>query len=201
MLRSQGRDLRRGVAGDTRVDAEARLVGHLRSLASPNSAVVGAYVADDGEPDLAPWIDRLRADGATVALPVVGTDRDATMTFRPWPAGRALEPGRWGIRVPAGAGRAVVPDIVVVPIVRFDRHGDRLGRGAGCYDRWLAAHDAAITVGVAFECQRVERLPVEPHDVPLDVIVTELGVRFPRARHGRCPVPVAAFGQDGVRCA
>lgn len=174
-------------------------MGHLRSVARPAMATVGAYLADDGEPDLEPWIDQLRAAGATIALPVPGPESDPVMSFRVWPAGGALAPGRWGIPVPVGDGPAVVPELVVVPMVRFDRHGHRLGRGAGCYDRWLAAHHGVLSAGVAFEFQRVGRVPVEAHDVPLDLVVTDLGVRFPPRTRGGCSVPVDGFGQDGVQ--
>ena len=90
----------------------------------------------------------------------------------------ALAPGAFGTREPAGG--AVVPvgdaEVVLTPGLAFDRMGARLGRGGGFYDRLLT--DAALTarrVAVCFACQVVERVPVEPHDVEIDAIVTEDG--------------------------
>ena len=65
-----------------------------------------------------------------------------------------------------------MPDVVFVPLVGFTPDGARLGMGAGHYDRWLEAHPAALAIGMAWDCQEVAALPLEPHDRPLAAIVT-----------------------------
>lgn len=204
-LRSEGRRARVEISDDDRVHAELRLIGHLRTLSPETLAgarsVVGGYVADDGEPDIGPWLEQLRSRHVEVALPVpTGPERDASMHFRRWQDGETLEPGRYGIPCPPDRpGRAVVPDVVIVPLVRFDPSGNRLGRGAGYYDRWLAGNPC-VAIGVAFEAQRVGEVPTRDHDVALDIVVTELGVRFPGRNRGDCRVPMPDVDKDGMRC-
>lgn len=85
--------------------------------------------------------------------------------------------GRHGIEEPAGGEvwQPSGPVLVACPLVGFDRHGNRLGMGMGCYDRWLAEHraDVACLVGLAFSCQELSDIPRERHDVPMDYVVTE----------------------------
>lgn len=96
-----------------------------------------------------------------------------------------LEPGMLGIlepradlrRADARAVRLEAPDLVVVPGVAFDREGGRIGQGAGYYDRLLARAPAGVAyVGIAFECQLVDAIPVLPHDVRMHKVVTERAV-------------------------
>ncbi len=178
-LRAEGRARRRAVAGAERSVAEERLVGHLGSLALAANACVGVYVSDDGEPSLDALVSVLRGRGHRVALPVptAGSD-DFTMEFRPWLEADELVAGRFGIPCPP-ARASIVPGVVLVPLVRFDATGNRMGRGAGFYDRWLSRHDANA-IGTAFECQRAGALEAQPHDVAMQAIVTELGIRFIR---------------------
>jgi 5-formyltetrahydrofolate cyclo-ligase len=107
-----------------------------------------------------------------LALPAVSGE---AMQFRAWGLGEPLESGAHGTQHPA-AGRNVVPDVVIAPLVAFDRRGHRLGRGGGFYDRAIArlrAHGMPLVVGVAFDAQEVESVPVEPADQHLDWIITE----------------------------
>lgn len=176
-LRRAGRQARRSISGPTRSNAERRLASHLRSLQLPVSASVGVYIADDGEPDLADFVAALRSGGNDLALPVPADDAgDFTMVFRPWEADDELTPGRFGIPCPPSRP-PVEPDVVVVPLVRFDASLNRMGRGAGFYDRWLHGR-RVVPIGTAFEVQRAPHLKPEPHDVAMAAIVTELGIRF-----------------------
>jgi 5-formyltetrahydrofolate cyclo-ligase len=107
-----------------------------------------------------------------LALPVVAGD---ALQFRAWTLGDPLEPGAHGTQHP-GAGKTIVPDVVIAPLVAFDRRGHRLGRGGGFYDRAIArlrTHGLPLVVGVAFDAQEVDAIPVEPSDQHLDWIVTE----------------------------
>lgn len=150
-----------------------------RRLDRATGALVGAFIADDGEPDLTPTLERLRAVGYRVALPMFADQpEDQAMRFGEWTAGATLTPGRFGIPVPPTSS-TVAPETLLVPLVAFDSTLNRMGRGAGFYDRYLAAAETKpYTVGVAFEVQRVDDVLAQAHDVALDAIVTELGVRF-----------------------
>ena len=92
-----------------------------------------------------------------------------------------MEEGPFGAMIPA-AGGWIVPEILIVPLVAFDRKGGRLGYGGGFYDRTLAelrASGPVLAIGFAFAAQEAEDLPLEPTDQPLDLIVTEAGVIEP----------------------
>jgi 5-formyltetrahydrofolate cyclo-ligase len=107
-----------------------------------------------------------------LALPIVAGD---ALQFRAWTLGDPLEAGAHGTQHPA-TGKTVVPDVVIAPLVAFDRRGHRLGRGGGFYDRAIArlrAHGLPLVVGVAFDAQEVDAIPVDPSDQHLDWIVTE----------------------------
>jgi 5-formyltetrahydrofolate cyclo-ligase len=110
-----------------------------------------------------------------VALPVV-TARGLPLGFRRWRPGDVLVSGAFGLLVPGPSAEPVMPQLVLVPLLAFDRQGGRLGYGAGFYDRTLAVLRAAgpvIAIGVAYADQEVPAVPVEPHDQPLDWIATE----------------------------
>jgi 5,10-methenyltetrahydrofolate synthetase len=139
-----------------------------------SSKVVTAYWPFRGEPDLLDWLDGLRTRGATCALPVVIAPR-TPLVFRRWQRGAALTPGVWNIPVPAD-GEEVVPDIVLAPLVGFDPDCYRLGHGGGFFDRTLAslARRPRI-VGVGYARLALRTIYPQPHDIPMDVIVTEEG--------------------------
>ena len=137
--------------------------------------IVAGYVPirDEMEPGGAMAV--LRHSGARLCLPVV-TGKDAPLAFRAWDFGQPLIEGAHGIRIPGEDAETVAPDLLLVPLLGWSQEGGRIGYGAGHYDRTLAALRAAgpvIAVGLAFETQRVWDLPQEPHDQPLDWIVTE----------------------------
>ncbi len=142
--------------------------------ASDGSTHVAAFIPFEDEPDLRPAFSRIECGGAHVLLPVVA-ERDAPLVFRRWVRGCALVRGPLGTRHPAD-GPDERPDLVLVPLLAFDRAGHRLGRGAGYYDRTLAGLAGCRAVGVAWACREVETVPVGPFDVALDAIVTENGV-------------------------
>ncbi len=109
------------------------------------------------------------------ALPVV-VDRDAALVFRLHEPGEAMAPDALGIAAPTPAAAQVMPDVVFAPVLAFDRRGGRLGQGGGHYDRTIAGLRAAkpvLVVGVAYAGQELPDIPMEPHDEPLDAILTE----------------------------
>lgn len=174
-LRAAGRLARSRVVGTARVDATAAVVAHLLHLPEVRRArrvLVTAAVGD--ELDLVGLRGRLLDDGTTVALPVVDGDDLVPVDLAP---GTELVPG-WGeVPEPVGPPSDGPVDVVVVPALVLDRNGGRLGYGGGHFDRFLAGPGAAATaVGAVFHEQLVPRVPTLPHDVALDVVVTDRGV-------------------------
>ncbi len=132
------------------------------------------------EPDLRPllasWANE-NQDGFTALLPVVIGESRA-LAFRAWSPGTALVLDRYGIPAPA-AGDFLIPQVLLLPVNGFDAAGYRLGYGGGYFDRTLASLcPRPLAVGVGFELSRLDSIRPEPHDQPLDVLVTEAGI-FP----------------------
>jgi 5-formyltetrahydrofolate cyclo-ligase len=126
---------------------------------------------------------RLRARGATTALPVVVAPR-TPLVFREWHPGVALAAGAMGIAYPVGS-RELVPDHVLLPMNGWDAGGFRLGYGAGYFDRTLASLPARpLVIGVAYELARLETIHPQPWDIPADFVVTERGT-YRRSPGGR----------------
>ena len=145
----------------------------IEGLVSPG-AVIGLYSETSEEAPASGYARWFFEAGHKIALPWFAA-RTAAMEFRMWdnPFGDdGLEKGPWGVRQPVDLAPTTTPDLVFVPLVGFTSDGARLGMGAGHYDRWLAAHPQALTIGMAWDCQEVPTLPLEPHDRPLDAIVT-----------------------------
>jgi 5,10-methenyltetrahydrofolate synthetase len=139
---------------------------------------VGFYWPLKGEFDacaaIAIWLARDARHEA--GLPVI-RGAGEPLDFHAWAPDMPMKDGRHRIPEPV-SGRVVIPDLLFVPCVGFDDDGYRLGYGGGYYDRTLAQWPGAtrpVTVGVAFEACRTGALPREPHDIPLDAIVTEAG--------------------------
>ena len=127
------------------------------------------------ELDPRPLMRRLEALGATLALPRTPR-RGQPLTFHRWDAGTQLVTSRFGVTEPAPETPIVIPDLVLVPLLAFDRTGARLGYGGGYYDVTLAALRSSgpvFALGLAYSAQEVERVPTEPHDVRLDAVLTE----------------------------
>lgn len=143
------------------------------------------YLPAGGEIDPRPLLQHCLRSGARCCLPVLSPLHEGKMYFVPVREGDALQYNRWGIAEPA-PHRLITPwalDLVFVPLVGFDRQGNRLGMGKGFYDRrfafrgrrplrdWPAPH-RPILAGLAHDCQQVEQIPAEAWDVRLDVIFT-----------------------------
>lgn len=169
---------RRKALAEAHPDAGRALAGHFPDEAWPAvGAVVAGYVPVRGEIDPFPLMETFLLEQAQLALPVVeGTG--LPLTFRAWAPGDDLEAGAFGIGVPGPRKPSLLPSLVLVPLVAFDARCHRIGYGAGFYDRTLTALRASgpvLTVGLAYEGQRVGRVPMDRHDVALDYVVTESG--------------------------
>lgn len=172
-LRSAARQARRSASGLSGA-AEGVRDQFLGAIA-PVASVVAGYWPFGDELDVRPLLRQLHERGDRLALPVCGP-RGTPLTFRAWTPGSVLVPGRYGIAEPVAGQTALVPAVVLVPLLAFDRAGRRLGYGAGYYDRTLAGLREAgpvLSIGIAYSAQEVVRVPVGAHDERLDWIVTE----------------------------
>ncbi len=156
----------------------ATLAAALLPLARlPPFRVVGGYHPIGAELDPRPVLARLTAGGAIIALPAV-PHRDGPLIFRSARALDALVPDALGVLAPPPSAPALIPDLIVAPVLAFDARGGRLGQGGGHYDRAIAARRAAgpvFVIGLAFAGQEVDAVPLEAHDQRLDAILTETG--------------------------
>ncbi len=158
---------------EVRERALAARVG--RWLRTMPVARLGFFWPVRGEPDLAPVIREWLAEDAarTAALPVVAGE---VLEFAAWTPDAPMRVGAYGIPVPA-AVRKVVPQLLLIPCVGIDDRRYRLGYGGGFYDRTAAAFAVRpVLVGVCFDCGRIASIDPRPHDVRLDLAITESGV-------------------------
>ena len=152
--------------------ALGRLAGEqvIRSgLIAPGMVVAGFWPLGH-EIDMTPLLHALRAAGHTVALPRT-PPRGNPLAFHRWAASDGLARERFGTMT--STGPSVTPDLLLVPLLAFDRRGHRLGYGGGYYDRTLAAWPGIATIGCAHAAQEVAELPTGPHDMRLRAIATE----------------------------
>ena len=146
-----------------------------------NPAVVAAYLAFDGEPDLMPTLAKLEGRGVRLALPVVqDAPGKSVITFRHWSITGAMQQNRYGISEPAGTGVISVSDIdlVLFPLVGWDKTGGRLGMGASFYDRLFQPFSELgrpVRMGVGYQLQYVKSIPSDPWDIRLHGVLTENG--------------------------
>lgn len=162
-------------AGLANAVAPARLAeGLLAHSAPPSGAIIAGYWPMGEEMDPRPLMLALAARGHRLALPVT-PPRGEPLVFRAWAPGAALRAGPMGTSEPI-AGDAIRPDVLLVPLLAFDRAGRRLGYGGGYYDRTLAALPGAKVIGIAYAGQEMPEVPAGPQDFRLPLIATEAGV-------------------------
>lgn len=139
-----------------------------------DEAVIGLYHAAAHEAPAHGYARFFYEAGHIIALPRFAA-RDTAMTFArhadPYDESD-LEVGPFGMLQPSADAETLVPDVLFVPLVGFTSALERLGQGGGHYDRWLAEHRPALAVGLAWDAQACEALPIEPHDITLDAVVT-----------------------------
>lgn len=165
--------LARRMAMEPRLRAEhtAALIERLSTIVPPDVHIVSLYWPIRGEPDLREWMRQRCAHGGRVALPVA-TAHGVPLKFREWRPGAAMARGLWKIPYPA-EGAEVTPQIVLAPLVGFDRQGFRLGYGGGFFDRTLAVlRPRPLVVGVGYAASAIETIYPQPHDIGMDWIVT-----------------------------
>src|SRR5215472_10588194 len=168
--------LRQGLPAADRQRWGAKIDGALRGLLAERPGILGVYWPFRAEFDPRPLVDCAVAAGRTVALPVV-VDKKGPLEYRAWRPGDKLVDGVWNIPVPEKRD-IIVPQIVLAPLVGFDNDCYRLGYGGGYFDRTLAAlSPRPFAIGVGFEVQQLATIYPQSFDIPMDVVVTEVGTR------------------------
>ncbi len=174
-LRREATARRDALPADARQAAAEVIAARIFPLAIAPGAIVSAFMPLGNEINPLPLMRKLVGEGARLALPVVA-GRDKPLVMRAWSFGAPLAAGIWGIREPTPEATEVEPDILLVPLLAFDRIGHRVGYGGGYYDRTitqLRERKAVIAVGLAFAAQEVPTVPTTPRDALLDLVLTE----------------------------
>lgn len=180
-LRQRLTERRKALTPQQRIAAAQGLRRSLEQLPEYHTdARVAGYWAVNGELALNLVIPPLLARGQQFLLPLLGAERQ--LRFAPWSAGEPVEPNRHGIPEPVQVREPLAPfqlDLVLVPLLAFDRRGQRLGYGGGYYDRSFAfLNEQArptepLLVGIAYDFQEVEAIEPARWDVPLDFVATD----------------------------
>ncbi|WOC16503.1 5-formyltetrahydrofolate cyclo-ligase [Pseudochrobactrum sp. MP213Fo] len=157
---------------------------NLHALNIPAGASISGFWPIRSEIDPRPLMQALEQRGFQLCLPAVLDTQ--TIEFRAMSfTDRLVETG-FGTYGPAENAAIIAPDVMLVPLAAFDRHGQRIGYGAGYYDRAIAAlhhkNKFPLLIGVAFDVQRVDQIAYELHDVALNYLLTETGLIA--AQHG-----------------
>ncbi|MEZ5810041.1 MAG: 5-formyltetrahydrofolate cyclo-ligase [Rhizobiaceae bacterium] len=162
-----------------RIEASLGLAEAADAIAIEPGTVVSGFWPMRSEVDVRPLMFALREKGARLCLPAI-LDR-TTIVFRELKRGAPMVEMGFGTAGPGPEAAVLDPSVMLVPLAAFDAAGNRIGYGAGYYDRAIARLGAKgiepRLVGIAFDCQRVDAVPAEPHDVPLCEILTESGLR------------------------
>ncbi|MGE3371231.1 MAG: 5-formyltetrahydrofolate cyclo-ligase [Rhizobiaceae bacterium] len=166
-------DERLALVSADRIARSERLAEKLdQAIGRVSGRIVSSYWPFRGEPDLRNWAIKMIERGGRIALPVV-LRKSEPLEFRVWQPGDPLERGVWNILVPS-RGPAVLPDVVIAPVVGFDTANYRLGHGGGYFDRTLAAMPRMpLRIGIGFATAKIATIYPQPHDIPMDTIVTD----------------------------
>lgn len=160
---------------DYRVNAAQVIAGYAASFEMKPNTIVSGYFPIRSEIDVQPLLACLEAQGAKLCLPVV-LDRE-TIVFRQYNSDTPLIDAGFGTKAPAADAPILDPDVMLMPLAAFDAAGNRIGYGAGHYDRAIAKLHAdgasPSLIGCAFECQFVNEVPADVHDVRLHTVLTE----------------------------
>jgi len=170
---------RRNLTAPERRERSLRIAAFCREIAGFSSAaVICSYINFREEVETAEFVAALLREGRRVAVPVQPHDSSQTLSFAEITTLDEMAPNHFGILEPPRATARLLPTAAIplflVPGLAFDTAGRRLGYGLGFYDRAFAeAAPGTLKVGLAFELQILESVPAGPHDVPMDLVVTE----------------------------
>ena len=180
-MRADRLALRDAIPEATRIEMSLAMAEHAgEAVAFDPGTVVSGFLPIRSEADIRPLLARFQARGARLSVPAI-LDKQ-TIVFRELVRGAPLVSTGFGTSGPPADAAVLDPEIMLVPLSAFDNRGHRIGYGAGYYDRAIerlrqkGQHPKLI--GIAFDCQEVAHVPDEPHDVSLDALLTESGLRF-----------------------
>jgi 5-formyltetrahydrofolate cyclo-ligase len=174
-LRASAQAFRDAVPADGRRAASETIAARKFPLPITPSTIISGFMPLKSEINPLPLLQKLAKAGARLALPAIA-GRGKPLIMRAWEFGAPLDRGQWGIREPKPDAPEVEPDILLVPLLAFDRAGFRIGYGAGYYDMTihrLRALKPVIAIGIAFAAQEVPKIPTTPRDERLDLVLTE----------------------------
>lgn len=174
-LREEFLQKRQDIEQDARRLAAAK-VAELGLTLLSGCSLIGGYYPMRGEMDVLPLLARLAQKGDALCLPVT-QPRERALAFFPWSPEDPVRKGKYAVMEPSVRATPVIPEVVLVPLVAFDRSGHRIGYGGGHYDATLvqlrAYNPRLLTVGVAFSMQETRKIPCESFDIRLDKVLTE----------------------------
>jgi 5-formyltetrahydrofolate cyclo-ligase len=174
-IRREALALRNALPAEMRAHAAQTIAERPFPRALPAGATVSGFMPLKSEINPIPLMRKLADAGARLALPVV-CGRGKPLVMRAFALGDPLASGVWGIREPKPDAPEVFPDILLVPLIAFDRSGHRIGYGVGYYDLTIAslrAQKRVLAVGIAFAAQEIAQVPTTPRDARLDLVLTE----------------------------
>jgi 5-formyltetrahydrofolate cyclo-ligase len=174
-IRREAAARRDALPASKRAAAAAMIAARPLPVVLAPGAIVSGFSPLKSEINPVPLMRAFAAAGAQLALPVV-QGRGKPLAMRAWAFGAPLNAGVWGIREPPPEAPEVFPDILIVPLLAFDRAGNRIGYGAGYYDMTIArlrGMKPVTTVGIAYAAQEIARVPTTPRDAGLDLVLTE----------------------------
>ena len=169
---------RNALPADLRAQAAEALASRRFPVPVAPGAIVSGFMPLKSEINPLPLMRKLAGAGAKLALPVVDA-RGKPLILRAFTFGDTLNSGQWGIREPGSEAPEVEPDVMLVPLLAFDRTGHRVGYGAGYYDRTIAkfrAMKTVLAIGIAFAAQEIDAVPITERDARLDLVLTERDV-------------------------
>ena len=164
-----------------RKEKSGYIARHLMLLIAPDETVM-VFTSKEKEVNTEPLIEVLFAQKNPVVVPII-QKADVSLRLSYLRDLSALVPSTFGVPEPIGNEIPANPgdiDVIILPMLGFDRTGGRIGYGAGYYDRFLAKNPDMVKIGVAFGCQEMEHLPVDENDIKMDLIVTEDGIVYDR---------------------
>ena len=179
------RERRRSLSAQQQSNASIGLATQLSNLPTfCHSKRIAFYLANDGEIDPSIAMGIAEAAGKKCYLPVLHPLKENRLYFAEYQQGDPLVMNRFGIKEPSLKSAKIVPpmgiDLILLPLVAFDRYGNRLGMGGGFYDRTLAQQkNFTRLIGLAQSCQETDKITQQPWDIALQAIATEKTIIYP----------------------
>jgi len=164
---------------EERLEKSGLIARHLLLLVASGETVM-VFTSKEMEVNTRPLIEALFTEKNPVVVPIIQKE-DVSLRLSYLRDMAALVPSTFGVPEPIGSeipADAQDVDVIILPMLGFDRTGGRIGYGAGYYDRFLSKNPGLVKIGVAFGCQEIEAIPTDENDIRMDLIVTEDGIVY-----------------------